>query len=104
MVPRVVLASSPKRPGNGEGGFPLDTADHLGHGVLRGNGEEPGHVIRQQVALYNTTCLVLRQRAKDISAMPPPFVLEPLPTIRRAGSVSKVEMAMFTLPVQRHSD
>jgi len=41
------------------------------------------HVIRHQVALFNPTFLLLRQRAKDLSEMPPQFVVECFPTILR---------------------
>ena len=83
MVSRGVLASSHERPGNVDGRFPLDEADHLGHGVLWRNRAEPVHVIRHQMALGNPTCLVLRQRAKDLSEMPPQCGIKCLPTILR---------------------
>ena len=40
MVPRRVLAASHERPYNVDRRFPLDTADDLRHGVLRGHGDE----------------------------------------------------------------
>jgi hypothetical protein len=83
MMARGVLASSHARPGNGDGGFPLDEADHLGHGVLRGNRDEHGYMIRPHVALCNPTCLVLGSHAKDVPEMPPQCVLERFAMIRR---------------------
>ena len=58
MVPWVVLAAAHARPGNVDGGFPLDEAHVLVRGVFRGNREEPVHVIGPQVPLFNATFLL----------------------------------------------
>ena len=83
MVPRIILASSHERPGHVDGRCPLDEAHALGHRVRRRDGEEHGHVSRQQVPLFTATLLVLGSRATDLPTMVPPFVGERLPTILR---------------------
>jgi hypothetical protein len=57
MMPWVVLAAAYARPGNVDRRFPLGTAHHLRPSVLRGNGEEPGHVLSHQVPLFKPTFL-----------------------------------------------
>src|SRR5262249_15712582 len=81
MVPRRVLASSHECPRDVDRRLALDEADNLGYGVLRGNGEEPRHVIRHPVPLFNTTFLLIGYRAKGLPEMPSQFMVERFTTV-----------------------
>ena len=82
-MPCIVLASSHECPRDVDRRLPLAAADDLGHGGLRGNGEELVHGSRHPVPRCNTTCLWLSSRAKDLAEIPSQFMVERFPTVLR---------------------
>ena len=83
LVPWSMLTSSHARPCHGDGRCPLAAATDLGHGVLRGNREEQGPVLRHHVPRGKATCLLLGQGTPDFPQRPPSCVGERFPTILR---------------------
>ncbi len=81
LLAREVLPSPQVRAGNVDRTLPFDEADHLAHGVLRGNRDQHVHVVKVEMALLHAGLALVREVSQGGPQVFPELPIEGLPPV-----------------------